>query len=66
MTRTWRKGCLCGCFYEEECRYIDRTPQAQVVHVVHHIVHHEAQRPEPEYVEGEVVVNELPESSNDN
>lgn len=51
---TWRKGCLCGCLYEEECAYRETpAPPTQVVHVVHHVIHHAHHDPPADVIEGE-------------
>lgn len=58
MSRYWRKGCLCGCLYPEECRYYEPPPQ-EVVHrveVVH--VHVYEERPaleDPSIIDVEVI-----------
>lgn len=59
MSRVWRKGCLCGCLYEEECSYYE-APARRVEHVhVVHVVHREEPRA-VEYVDAEVeVVREI-------
>lgn len=35
---SWRKGCLCGCLFPEECRNYEAP--ARVTHVIHHVVTH--------------------------